>query len=84
MEIKVIDRETKKIISEEIYGGWAIKLLYIYKIFTPLRKLFSLPIFSKLYSKLQEKKSSKKKIIPFIKKYNIDSTEFEKKQEKFN
>lgn len=73
-----IDRKTKKKKIEEIYGRNGISLFYenafIYKIVLPIFVKFL--FFSKIYGFFQKQARSKKKILPFIKKYHIDETEF--------
>ncbi len=81
--IHYIDRKTKVICQEKIYGGKALSLLYgdgIWsKIFyyTLLPLIAHLPYFSLLYGFFQKRPSSRKKIVPFIQTYGIDSSEFE-------
>lgn len=80
--ITYIDRQTKKICQEQVYGGSFLKLLYGKGWLTtlighPLAKLIAAcPLFSTLYGYLQRTPSSKKKILPFIKKFGIDTSEF--------
>ena len=84
-QIKVIDRITKKEEIERIYGGWALSLLYEKKwgkIFLPL--IAKVPFFSRLYGFLQSLPFSRKKILPFIRKYHVDVSEFAKKTEAFS
>jgi phosphatidylserine decarboxylase len=81
--IYYVDRLDKKIYKEKVYGGDALKLLYsTSKKFGWISKFILQPIFSKLpffsvfYGWLQRLPSSKKKIVPFIKKYKMNSNEF--------
>ncbi len=83
---EVFDRKTKKIQKEIAYGEKWIKLLYSSNFF--LIKFFlycitKFSFFSKLYGIFQKTKISKKKIVPFVKEYDIDVEEFEKTIEEF-
>lgn len=81
-EIVYVDRMTGQKQVEKIYKGKALNLLYgdgwLGRLIRPLfLSLFSKsPFFSILYGKLQKRGSSVKKIVPFIKKFNVDSSEF--------
>ena len=78
----VFNRTTETLEEEIIYGKLWLDLLYGSKWWQKLLSFFLLPIcvhstlLSRLYGYFQKKKSSQKKIIPFIKAYNIDSSEF--------
>lgn len=80
--IKYIDRKTGKDEYEQVYGASFLRLLYGNSFFSrllgsPLSCLIArLPWFSSLYGKLQQCPSSKRKVLPFIKKFNVDITEF--------
>lgn len=80
--IYYIDRATHEHCEEKVYGAQFIKLLYgdnfISRfIGTPLAySLARFPWFSAFYGHLQNKTSSKEKVIPFIKKFHVDPTEF--------
>lgn len=82
MEIHYIDRLTKKTEKEKVYGKIYIELLYGNTFIswllalTLLPLLCKIPLFSRLYGHLQKSHFSKRKIKPFIEKYNIDATEF--------
>lgn len=81
-EIEYIDRNSKKKCIEQVYGQKALQFLYGDDLMTkvlgaPLLHLFvKYPIFSKIYGAFQKSKWSRKKIVPFIEKFNIDSNEF--------
>ncbi len=81
-EIKYIDRKSKAVKKEAVYGEFFIKLLYGDGWFTNLLAKVLLPLtcrvsfFSKLYGSVQKSSASRKKVAPFIEKYDIDSTEF--------
>jgi len=81
--IHYIDRKTKAVCEEKIYGARALSLLYgdrFWSIFlhrTLLPLLAYLPYFSRFYGYLQKRSSSRAKIAPFIEAYRIDKSEFE-------
>ncbi len=93
LKIKYINRKTGEIEEETIYKSFAIELLYRVGSGTGflgalcaffLLPLFArLPFFSNLYGYLQKRSASKEYIAPFIKKFNVDSSEFLKKVEDF-
>jgi phosphatidylserine decarboxylase len=84
-KIKIIDRYTKKEEVEKVYGVKSLSFLYGNSFFA---KLF-LPVigrsssFSKFYGYLQRFKCSKRKIVPFIKKFDIEEKDFQKKTTDF-
>ena len=85
LELKVFDRKAKIIFSEKIYGEKS--LLWLYKksfLSKCLCHLFSsFPFFSFIYGLWAKSSFSKKKILPFIQKFSIDTSEFERPVEKF-
>ncbi len=80
--IKYIDRVTKEECEEVVFGGTSLKLLYEAGQWGKfLRQPFLYAIaksslFSRLYGFLQKSRRSKKKINNFIKKFQVDATEF--------
>lgn len=84
--IYYIDRETGKKEKEEVFGEKAISFLYggsvLGKALASLASKISL--FSTLYGMVQSSPLSKKKVVPFIEKYCVNSEEFEKKPEEFS
>jgi len=91
MEILYIDRKSGKKCLEKVYGQKALSLLYgdsfLSKCLSPILVQFisKFPLISILYGFFQKTKSSAKKVAPFIKEYEIDSSEFvEKKFSSFN
>jgi phosphatidylserine decarboxylase len=82
MEIEYIERTTGQKCLEKVYGHRALSLLYgdgfwrraFSMLVLPL--LAHLPLFSRLYGRLQKRKSSRSKIAPFIQTYGIDESEF--------
>ena len=83
--IKVIDRTTEKEEIEEIYGKRALAFLYSKNMVARFFLFFiaRIPLFSILYGDLQKTHFSKRKIEPFVKKFKIDKSEFEKKLSQF-
>lgn len=87
--VHYINRLTGKPEEENIYGESAIRLLYGNGFFqrTFGRALLHLfgkwPCISAIYGYLQKKASSKKKILPFIKEYKVDSSEFAVSHDQF-
>ncbi len=87
--IRYIDRKTHQEMTEKVYGGFFIDLLYGTNWFSNFISLIFLPLFSRVpflsqfYGWIQKSKLSKKKIIPFIKKYHVDTSEFQDPVESF-
>ncbi|MCH9631929.1 MAG: Phosphatidylserine decarboxylase proenzyme [Chlamydiae bacterium] len=86
--IYYIDRKTKQKHQEKIYGYRFVYLLYgqypLSGILNgALKFLAKLPFVSYLYGKLQDSKYSKKKVVPFIKDFSINTDEMEKKPHQF-
>ncbi len=80
-----IDRKTGKREKEKVFGEKTVAFLYGK---SPLAKFFRhqisrTPFYSKLYGWIQSLSLTKYKVIPFIKKYEVDASEFEKKPEEF-
>ena len=77
----MIYNRTSKSIDENIqYGGKYLNFLYNTFIGRIFLKIVINPIFSKIYGKYNSMASSKRKIDKFIKKYNIDISEYEEKE----
>lgn len=89
-KICYIDRQSGKIEVEEVFGESAVRLLYgqsflsktIGKLVLHLFAKWS--FFSRIYGWLQTRPSSRKKILPFVKRFDIDVSEFEKPIERFS
>lgn len=81
-EIRYIDRDTKKIETEPVYGKFFIHLIYGKHFYSAILRILILPLiaycpfFSRLYGKFQKSHLSKFKVASFIKKYQVDATEF--------
>ncbi len=81
-DIQYIDRKSKKMETEKVYGHRALSLLYgnswaarIFSfLFLPI--LSRIPWFSQVYGFFQKREASAKKIAPFISAYGIDESEF--------
>ncbi|MCI0381656.1 MAG: phosphatidylserine decarboxylase [Chlamydiae bacterium] len=82
MEIRYLNRQNKKVEVERVYGKFFLNLLYGNN---PISWIFSLlflglisriSLFSKMYGKFQKSKWSRYKIGPFIRRFQIDTTEF--------
>jgi phosphatidylserine decarboxylase len=84
-KLKIYDRSSKKYFYEDVYGENLLTFLYkknaVSIFFLNLISKFS--IFSSLYGFFNKLKISKYKIIPFIKRFNINTEEFEKKIKNF-
>lgn len=76
--IKYIDRITGNIELEKVYGSKILKFFYgNSKIGNFLCVFFAKnPFFSRLYGWLMKRSFSRSRIIPFIKAYQIDTSEF--------
>lgn len=87
--IPYIDRVSGQKCLEEVYKGKHLKFLYgssfLSRFFSPfLLSLFAKnALFSKFYGYLQNQGRSKHKVLPFIQKFKVDATEFEKKPADF-
>ena len=81
-DIIYIDRQTGQKYTEKVYKGCALRFLYgdswLSRSLRPwlLPSLTKWPWFSHFYGHLQKHPSSVRKILPFIEKFGIDSSEF--------
>jgi len=76
-KIRYVDRATKQICTEEVYGEKFVLLLqmrWIGPLLSWLVGRFSL--VSRLYGALQRRPSSAKKVKPFVERYGLDPSEF--------
>jgi phosphatidylserine decarboxylase len=79
---RYIDRKTHQEMTEKVYGKFYIDLLYGTSWFSHLLSFIFLPLFahinllSRLYGSIQKSHFSKKKILPFIEKFHVDTSEF--------
>lgn len=88
-DIRYIDRSTRELCTEVIYGRRALSLLYGRSIAARIFAFIAVPVFarmpviSKFYGYLQKRERSRKKIAPFMEKYRIDAGEFADPVESF-
>ncbi|MBF8263871.1 MAG: psd [Parachlamydiales bacterium] len=89
-DIQYVDRSTQQVCTEEVYGRWALSLLYGRSFAARLFAFVFLPIFSRVpvisrfYGYLQTRQRSRKKIVPFIQEYKINTAEFADPVESFH
>lgn len=76
----IYNRQSKATYEDLQYGGKYLNFLYNSFLGRIFLKLIINPIISKIYGKYNNTSMSKKKIDTFIKKYNIDINEYEKKR----
>jgi len=80
-EIFYKDRESNEVKKEKIFPKFFLQALCRKGLFSRcfflliLPLIATIPFFSKLYGEKQKSSKSRKKILPFIKKYNIDMSE---------
>ncbi len=88
-KIRFIDRQTKKIITEKVYGKFFLELFYRDTIFSKICGAICLPflaktsIASRLYGVFQNSRLSRWKVKWFIKAFDVDTSEFEVSPEAF-
>ena len=81
-EIVYVDRITRNLERETVYGAMFINLLYGTGGLSRFLSLLVLPLiarisfFSKLYGFLQKSPLSRWKVKPFIRKFEVDTSEF--------
>lgn len=81
-KIKILNRETKQLEVEQVYGRAALEFLYGSSTVSKVLGKWLLPLIvrwpfcSWLYGLLQSTSWSARKIQPFIEKYQMDATEF--------
>ena len=80
--IKIYDRQNKKYIEEEQYGGNILNFLYNTTLGRILLKIVLNPITSKIIGTYKKSRFSKKEINKIIKRYKIDMNIFENKEYK--
>ena len=76
----IYNREAKTISKDKQYGRIYLNFLYNNILGRVILKLIICPVFSKIYGKYNNMSISKKRVDTFIKKYNIDTNEYEKKE----
>lgn len=82
--IKFYNRYTKSLEDEVVFGEHFLRFLYSSKLGKlALNQLIKRKIFTEVYGRLMRRPASRKHIEPFIKKYNIDTSVFEKDVQSF-
>lgn len=84
MEIEFFNRETGKTETEAVYGEGALR--WVYETLSgkvALAVLIRRAVFSKIFGALMSRKSSRKKIAPFIARYGLNPEEFAEPAESF-
>ena len=72
-----------KLVEEKVEGRLCLEFLYTAMWGRVLRFLFTRRIVSKLYAFYQNSKWSKRRIVPFIKKHDIEMSECQQKADEF-
>ena len=81
-DIQYLDRITKNVETEKVYGKKALDFVYGDTLLSRLigrgllHTFIKYPFFSWLYGLWQKASWSKKKVAPFIKTFGLDSSEF--------
>lgn len=84
-DIRYYNRKTKSQETEIVYGENWLKLIYGSPLGAlPLWVAIKRAWFSKWYGKRMDSVKSRSKVIPFIKKYNLDESEFLKEASDFH
>ncbi len=90
MDIIYFDRKLKKLEKEKVYGQFFLQLLYGKGFLQRLCSFLILPFFSqfsllsRLYGWIQKTRLSRYKVAPFIKKFQVDASEFLEPVERFS
>lgn len=84
--LEIINRKTGKVEKEKIYGQKALCFLLADHFFSRflLKLTCSFPWVSQIYGYFQSRRSSRLKIKPFIKMFDVDESEFEESLTSFN
>ncbi|MBO4681153.1 MAG: phosphatidylserine decarboxylase [Clostridiales bacterium] len=78
--MKIYLRQDKSFIEDRQYGGKSLERLYITWYGRVLSKFILLPVFSTMATAKDRKRSSVKKIAPFIEEYKIHMDDFEDRE----
>ena len=82
--ITYFNRETQKLETEEVYGEGFLKWAYGNPLGkTALHTFVKRPGFSKWYGKRMSTPDSRSRVAPFIEKYRLEESDFEKKADEF-
>jgi phosphatidylserine decarboxylase len=74
--IRYVDAETGQTHEEQVYGGFWIRLLYGTWPGKLVSAIVAAPPFSRIYGWLQDRPSSRRKVRPFIEKFDIRMADF--------
>ncbi|MBL4684727.1 MAG: phosphatidylserine decarboxylase [Nannocystaceae bacterium] len=74
--IRYTDLDTGAVQEEEVYGGFWVKLLYGTWLGRFFSALIAAPPFSRLYGWLQDRAWSRRKVAPFIERFDIQMDDF--------
>lgn len=78
--MKIYVRQDKSFIEDRQYGGKSLEKLYNTWYGRVLSKFILLPVFSTMATAKDRKRSSVKKIAPFIEEYKINMDDFEERE----
>jgi phosphatidylserine decarboxylase len=88
--ITYLDRVTKELCQEKVYGGKFLHFLYGKGFWSRVfgyniaRLVANLPLFSNLFGWWQRRAATRHKIIPFINEYAVDAAEFAESPSSFS
>lgn len=83
--IQYYNRYTKSVETEQVYGEGFLRWAYTTRTGCWFNDIFARsPWISKCYGYLMDRPSSKKKILPFIEEFGLDTNEFEKSPDDFS
>ena len=74
--IRFVELDSGVVQEEQVYGGFWIKALYGTFLGRAISALIAAPPFSRFYGWLQDRPKSKRKVKPFIEKFEIKMTDF--------
>lgn len=74
--IRYIDYDTGQEHTENVYGGFWVKLLYGTWLGRLVSSIIAAPPVSRFYGWLQDRPASAKKVDPFIKQFNVNMADF--------
>ncbi|MFA5584070.1 MAG: hypothetical protein WDA09_07635, partial [Bacteriovoracaceae bacterium] len=75
--IKYFSRVTNKVEIEKVYGDEFIRFLYGSKLSSIVNPIVTSKAFSQIYGYFQDLPSSKRKVRPFIEKFDINIDDYE-------
>jgi phosphatidylserine decarboxylase len=74
--IRFVELESGVVKEERVYGGAWIKALYGTMLGRAISNIVALPPFSRFYGWLQDRPRSRRKVKPFIEKFDINMSDF--------